>query len=321
MGVSSKVASTLGGAGAGPAASPAKKPRAKRAPKRVLVEDCPVTMVGGKPVPLGLCEPCGWKGKRVAREWVEEPPGTPYAGPSKLLGTAVTLRGDDRPSTVVSLATPVGGGVFGANRSKRYQCQGAVVVRTPLGRGHVDTVVAKSVVRERQRVREGNCPDAVGTVPPGMIRALDREAARGGKHPFDVSDQEPPFPHRKGSTPCCGSSPVAPKKLDALLAAWLDSGEEEDFFRLEAAVRRALPKHLRATLPLESRSDVTEAIRAIRDHCWGQWLTKEEREKEGRKGFLRRKREAQKDRKARGLDSGTRAQRRTFLDEVVEALR
>jgi hypothetical protein len=327
MGVRSQVATALGGAGSGSAPSkksgPSKRaPRAPRPSSRVLVEECPVTMQNGKPVPVGLCGPCGWQGKKIPRAWLDEKPGTPYPGASKLLGTEVTLRGDDRPSTVAGVATPVGGGVFGANRSKRYQCQGSFVVRTPLGRGHVDTVLPRSVVRERQRTREGNCPDAMqGGIPQGMIRAIDREAARGGRHPFDVSDQEPPFPHRKGSTPCCGSSSVAPAKLDALLEAWTDSGEESDFERLAAAVRRALPKHLRATLPLESRAEVVEAIRAVRDHCWGQWLTKEEREKEGRKGYQRRKAAAQKDRKLRGLDTGGRSQRRTtFLDDIAEVL-
>ena len=41
-----------------------------------------------------LCEPCGFQEKRVPAAFKVLPPGSPYPGKSKLIGTKVTLRGE-----------------------------------------------------------------------------------------------------------------------------------------------------------------------------------------------------------------------------------
>lgn len=296
--------------------SSASRGRSKREPapaSRVLVHEC-VTR-DGKP---GLCKVCGWEGKRIPRAWLEERAGAPYPGKSKLLGAKVRLRGDDVDSTVVSLATPLGGTLFQTGRqSKRAQCQGAYIVSTPFGRGHIETAVPKSTVRERRRQREGNCPDA-GVYSPlqlsGLVKEMERDAAKYGGHPFDRAGAELPFPHRLGSSACCGNSPVAPAALDKLVKRYRDEGEEQDFERAARAVRKALPKDLRATMPLESSRDLAEGVKAVRDHCWGFWKSAEERAKETRKDFQRKARELQKERERLGLGSGSKVGRSRVFD-------
>ncbi len=230
------------------------------------------------------------------------------------------LRGDEVESTVVSLATPLGGTLFQTGRqSRRAQCQGAYIVAMPFGRGFLETAVPKSTVRERRREREGNCPDQpVYTAAElrGAVQEFAREAARFNKHPFDYAGGELPFPHRKGSTACCSNSPVAPEKLDALVARYRAEGEEEDFDRAAKALRRALPKDLRATMPLESARDLTKGVKAVRDHCWSFWLSAEERAKETRKDFQRRAAELQRERARLGLGRGTKASRSHQVDDV-----
>lgn len=287
---------------------------------RVLVDEC--VHRDGKP---GLCGVCGWAGKRIPRAWLEERPGTPYPGASKLLGAKVKLRGDEVESTVVSLATPLGGTLFQTGRqSKRARCQGAYVVATPFGRGFIETAVPKSTVRERRREREGNCPDQpvyTSTELRGAVQEFAREAARFGKHPFEYAGGELPFPHRKGSTACCSNSPVAPARLDELVARYKAEGEEEDFNAAAKALRRALPRDLRATMPLESTRDLVRGVKAVRDHCWSFWLSAEERARETRKDFQRRAAELSKERARLGLGRGTKASRSHQVEDVAGARR
>jgi hypothetical protein len=293
---------------------------------RVKVEECP--HVDGKP---GLCGVCGWQGHRVPRAWLEERPGTPYPGKSRLVGARVRLRGDDRDSTVTGVATPLGGTLFGKN-SKRRQCEGSYVVATPFGRGAIETVVPKSVVRERRREREGNCPDA-GNYNAAALRAavaeIERDFARDQKrakpvwdHPFAMVGFELPFPHRKGSTACCAWSPVSPEKLRGLVERYRADGEEQDFETARVAVRRALPEPLRSTAELESTADLLRGIRDVEDHCWGMWLAADERAKATSKSFKRRAAELAKERERLGLGRGTRASRRMFVEgaELSSAL-
>lgn len=240
----------------------------------------------------GLCRACKWNTRRVPRAWLDQPSGTPYPCKSKVIGREVTLRGDPRPSKVVGCATPLGETVHQHGRRKRaYQCQSAFVVRSEFGRGgSIETPVPRSVVTARMRhAKDVLCPDAstYGSSMRGYTRSVELDAARAKVHPFDrVADI--PFPHRIGSTPCCENSPVSPHRLDALYAAWQESGEESDFDVLARSVRRALPKHLRATSVLESRLQIQTGIRAIRDHCWSMWLEKEARVSETSKSFHRR---------------------------------
>lgn len=296
--------------------SPARRGRARRDPgpaARVLVHEC--VSRDGKP---GLCKVCGWEGKRIPRAWLDERPGTPYPGKSKLVGARVRLRGDDVDSIVTSVATPLGGTLFQTGRqSKRAQCQGAYIVSTPFGRGHIETAVPKSTVRERRREREGNCPDTpvyTSVELQGVVKEFAREAAKYKKHPFDYAGGELPFPHRKGSTACCANSPVAPDKLDKLVKRYREEGEEVDFERAARALRKALPKDLRATMPLESTRDLAKGVEAVRDHCWGFWLSAEERSRETRKDFQRRTRELEKERQRLGIGRGSRAARMSVFD-------
>ncbi len=279
------------------ATSPAKP---KRAP-RVLVTECPTHG--------GLCQVCGWQGKRVPAPWLDYPPGTAYEEPSKLLGAVVTLRGDVVPSTVVSLATPTGGSLLQGNRSKRYRCQPTFIVRTPFGRSFFETPVPRSVVTERRRVREGLCPDAqvFSSVDraAGYARHLERRAAEEKTHPFDLVG-ELPYPHRKGGSACCLNSSVHPDKLAKLVDAWRESGEESDFASAQAAVRRALPRDKRATMSLETAAQLGKGVVAVKNHCWGQWLTVEERAQESRKEYRARQKEAREERERLGLGRAPR---------------
>lgn len=291
MSTSSKVRAALGG----DAPKNTSAPRSKRSKREE--HTC-----------AGLCAECQWNPARVPEPWFAQRPGTPYAAPSPLIGRTVTLRGDDRPSTVVSVATPLGESIFQhGRRSRRYKCGRSFILRTPFGRGYIETAVPGAVVRERLRAptREGNCPDAVdmgASRMKGYTQAIERDALRAGVHPHDYVGLEPPFPHRKGSSPCCGSSSRSPEKLDRMLAAWLDSGEESDFATLEREVRRAMPKHMRATAFLQTRADVEAAIKSIRDHCWTQWLEYEARVTEPSKTFQKRVKAARKAMTAAGLD-------------------
>lgn len=220
---------------------------------------------------------CDWgKRRRVPKAWHTQRPGTPYPCNSHLVGREVTLRGDPRPSTVMGCATPLGATALGKRSSKRA-CEGAMVLRSGFGRfGGIDTPVPTSTVRRGlRRAAERMCPDAPTYGPElrGVVQRVEAEARAARRHPFDLVN-ELPFPHRIGSSPCCGSSPYSPRRLDALALAWRDSGEEEDFDRLRFSLYRALPRHLRATTAVESSADVAGAIRAVKDHCWAIWLTK-----------------------------------------------
>lgn len=126
--------------------------------------------------PSPLCVPCGFAEKRVPAPWKASPPGTPYPCDDAAIGSEVLLRGDTLPSRVVGCATPAGPGLLQFGRvSKRRECEGSLLVRTPLG---VTIPVARSVVRERQRQR--------------------REPGRA-----TCSCAGLPWPHREGSTPLC----------------------------------------------------------------------------------------------------------------------
>lgn len=297
------------------APSQSKRSKKQGLASRVLVSQCPPHW--------GACGVCGWVGKRVPRAYVELPPGTAFPAKSKLLGKRVTLRGDTRESEVVSVATPLGGGLFQAARSQRYKCQPSLIVRTPLGRGAIETPVPRSVVIERRRARNKLCPDAqvYSNVDKraGVIRASERDAKRLNLHPWDVMGAELPFPHRQGSSACCLWSPVHPDKLLKLVSAWRESGEETDFFAAQAAVRQALPRDKRATMQLESAVDLSKGIRAVQDHCWSLWLTAEERAKETRKEFRARRKAENESRARLGLEPMRRGAKYGARPRVVDA--
>lgn len=262
---------------------------------------------------------CGWEGRTLPRSWVELPPGAPYAGRSKLLGSKVRLRGDEVDSVVVSLATPVGPSLLQTGRlSRRASCEGAVIVRTPLGAGAVETAVRKSVVRERRRLDErGQCPDAPSYSAQALraaVAELERDAKRTGRPAFDLAGMELPFPHRKGSSPCCTYSPRSVEKLRALIGEYHESGEEPEFERAAAELRRALPRGMRETVRLDTARDLSSALLDLEGYCWAQWKQGAERARETRKVFERRAKDAARERKRLELDRGTRNSRRRQVD-------
>lgn len=298
------------------ATSPAKKARVPR----VLVSECSTDHLGRG----GLCKLCGWEGHRVPAPWVEEPPGTAYAEASKLIGKTVKLR-DGSDVEVVSVATPLGPSLLQTGRrSKRYQCQTALIVRSKIGRAVIDTPVLRSKITERMRKREGLCPDAqvFSSVDraAGYARMLERESAKKKVHPFDLV-AELPYPHRKGGSACCLNSPLHPDKLLKAIEAWRESGEESDFAVAQAAVRKALPRDRRATMTLETAAQLSVGVKAEKDHCWSQWMTVDERAQETRREYRARQKEAREERERLGLKSvaGFRA-RATAAGVGVEAL-
>lgn len=300
----------------------AKKPKAAkvtRAP-RVLVEECPRDHTGAK----GLCGVCGWEGKRVPAAWIDEPPGTAMPDePSTLLGRIVYLRGEVEPSKVVAVGTPLGPSLLQTGRrSQRYTCQPSLILRTRLGSGFIETPVLRSKATERMRVREGLCGDAqtFSSVDKkaGYARYLDRESAKKGVHPFDMVG-ELPYPHRRGSSACCINSPVYVDRLSALVADYQETGEEADFAKARDAIRKGLPRDLRATMTLEETRDLSKGVERIKDHCWRQWLEAEERGRETRKDFRTRVREAKDERKRLGLKNVTSGfQRQRSAQDVSE---
>lgn len=286
---------------------------------RVLVESCP------HGPGTGLCRLCGWEGHRVPRAWAELPPGTPYEGASKLIGQKVKLRGDELESVVIGLATPVGPSLLQTGRlSRRASCEGAFIVRTKLGAGFVETPVRKSVVRERRRLEErGQCPDAAiyssAAALAASVAEIEREAARNkkGKTPFELVGFELPYPHRIGSSPCCWHSPRSVPKLRAMVERYRDEGEESDFDAAAVALRKALPRGVREVAKLDTAADLSRALREVEAHCWAQWEAGAGRAGETKKAYLRRAREAAKERKRLELAPARSARKARALGDFA----
>lgn len=194
-----------------------------------------------------LCEPCGWRERRVPRAWRQQLPGTPYDADEPLAGLEVVLRGDDRPSRVVGPATPMGPSLLQMGRvSRRYECQGAVMVKTPLG---LETPVPRSVVRERARLADPR-------------RATCRCTGL-------------PYPHRIASSPLCEQHP---ENAAALRERARDAYEEGDDERAEKLERRAAALDRRAEKAYreaeqragETRADYQKRITRAKKHARSQ---------------------------------------------------
>jgi hypothetical protein len=234
-----------------------------------------------------LCLECEWRKpdgsvkRGVPSSWLTLGPGREVpCKSSKLLGRKVPLKGGGE-GEIVGCATPLGESLLQTGtRSRRYKCQGALLLKTPLG---VIVPVPASVARERMRVREGNCPDAV-TYARGMVATMEREALRAG-HSL-VMGQDLPYPHRKGSSVCCVNASKYHGALDDLYVAAMEGSVPDlDVVR---AVRAALPKHLRVAVRVETLDDVPAAIDAIREHCAEAWRQKEAASKESRRDYQKK---------------------------------
>lgn len=207
-------------------------------------------------------------------------PGTRYACDSPYLGREVQLRKGATPVRVLACTSPPWvAPAARAKLSKRRACEGGFEVDIVGGLG-VPTVVRGSKVRERLRVREGLCPDALEIDPhQGYVAYTEREAHRAGRAPY-ADGGELPFPHRLGSTPCCKNSPSYPDKVEQLLSE-LEAGEGFlDADDVVAVARTMVPKALKSEVKIRSIAEIPAAIEAVREHCWGvvkAWEDKHER--------------------------------------------
>ncbi len=263
---------------------------------REKAQKCAASPLG---VECGWCGPEGAPRKGVKTEWLRQRAGTPYPCQSKLVGKTVPLRGGGT-GLVAGCATPLGESLLQTGRrSRRYKCQRAMMVKLPIG---VEVPVPASTVRERRRVREGLCPDAV-RYERGMALTMEREATRGGYHWMRGNDL--PFPHRKGSTPCCTSATNYHGNLEDLFiqAMEMDPPSAEFDRQVLAEVRRALPKHVRATTRLRGLEDVPAAIDTIRNHCGDLWRAKEVASEETRRGYQKKITAAKRARRLQGWDT------------------
>lgn len=203
---------------------------------------------GGGPSPLAVSG--RWATKRVPSAWKRQLPGTPYPCDDAAIGTEVTLRGDDAPSLVTGCATPVGPSLLQRGRvSDRYEHQGALMVRLPVG---VEVPVPRSVVRERQR--------------------REREAGRE-----TCTCTGLPFPHRAASSPLCELHPdnageLAARERDAYEVGDDDAAATfraavEDIERRQGEAYRAAEKR-RAEGKGAYRKRVSAARRDARSEGW-----------------------------------------------------
>lgn len=178
-----------------------------------------------------LCEPCGFAERRVPAVWKTAQPGTPYPCDDPMIGETVTLRGDTEPSTVVGCATPVGPSLLQWGRtSRRRECEGALVVRTPLG---VETAVTRSVIRERRRQRTK--PGRATCSCPGL-----------------------PYPHREGSSPLCEKHPANLGELSQLSRDAYEGGPRDET-RFVAAARKAAKRGAK----VDSLDDANALVRML----------------------------------------------------------
>ncbi len=220
--------------------------------------------------PSPLCRPCGFTSKRVPTAWKVSPPGTPYPCDDPALGVEVILRGDRAPSRVVGCATPTGPGLLQFGRvSQRRQCEGSLLVRTPLG---LVTPVARSVVRERLR-QQGEAG-----------RATCRCAGL-------------PWPHREGSTPLCArwSGGGLEELRDLASDAWEDERREPAF--VAAATRAA-----RGRREVSSVDDARGVLRELDAMQRDAFAAAEARRMEPRSAYRKRVSSARREARREGWD-------------------
>lgn len=198
-------------------------------------------------------------GRRSMPEGARVPCKTPY------LGRKVELRGEGEV-TVRGCAVP--SPPKPKKRGGATRCEGAFLVE---GLPGVTFTVPKSKVREASRVREGLCPDRLELPDErgGFLRAWKREAKAKGLHPF-ADDMDLPFPHRRGSSPCCVNAAVSPASVEALLVD-LETNPLLDVVDVIDAAKRLQPKGMLGRVAVRGLADVPRAIEATRDHCWSSW--------------------------------------------------
>lgn len=206
--------------------------------------------------PSPLCVPCGFRDKPVPSAWKTSMPGTPYPCDDPAIGSEVVLRGDSAPSVVVGCATPVGPSLLQLGRvSQRRQCEGALLVRTPLG---IVTPVTRSVVRERKR----------RTSKPGRATCY----CAGVAHP-----------HREGSTPLCEKHPDNLGELVALSRDAYEGGERDEVRFIASASRAA-----KGRAKVETVDDANAFVHALEARQVEDYQKSEARRMEPRKVYKAR---------------------------------
>lgn len=245
----------------------------------------------------GLCKVCNWNLARTPHAWLDQGPGTPYPCTSRVLGRSVVMKRDDpkNPSKIVACATPIGANIHrSGKRAHRQRCQSSFMVQSPLG---ITTPVPRSVVQGRLRwAKSEPCLDySPQAVDPAYIESIVRENTRAGRHPGnDIDDL--PFPHRAGSSACCLQSKRNYRNLLDQLNTYRKTSRKEDRDGLRDQllkdVRLALPRYLRARVPVETDEQIVAAIGYLRDHCFNIWMNKIASMKEGvsktKRAFRRR---------------------------------
>lgn len=206
-------------------------------------------------------------------------PGTRVQCKSPLIGREVVLKKGESPVEILGCTAPVE--MPGRAREKlsaRRRCEGGFEVRFKEGL-KIPFAVRGSKVRERLRVREGLCPDALVLDPhSGFVSYTERESERSQRSPYEGG--ELPFPHRMGSTPCCRNSAVYPDKVGEALAEVLNGDGFLEPSDVVSMAQKMVPKALRSRVVVERLEDVPHAIQSVRSHCWDivrQWEQKHER--------------------------------------------
>lgn len=201
---------------------------------------------------------------------------------ARRVGETVPLgRGPGAPrGTVIGSTAPPRPTLAQLQRGGQSLCERGYWIETE---GGVRVAVGAKQIRELLRApREGLCPhhEALDGYALQAIVAEGR-AARVG-HPRDVVT-DLPFPHRKGSSPCCAAASVTPELVLAVLRDW-SSGEGWDELterEMIALARRAVTRTSPVTPP-RTVAEIPEAMKAVRDHCWRLWTERAAQATEGR---------------------------------------
>lgn len=207
---------------------------------------------------------------------------------ARRVGETVPLgRGPGAPrGKVIGSTTPPRPTLAQLQRGGQSLCERGYWIETE---GGVRVAVSAKQVRELVRApREGLCPHHAALDGYGLQATVaEAKAARVG-HPRDVVT-DLPFPHRKGSSPCCAASKVTPELVLAVLRDW-QSGEGFDEMTdrdMVSLARQAITRTSPVTPP-RTVAEIPAAMKAVRDFCWRQWTERAELAAEGREEKFKR---------------------------------
>lgn len=179
-----------------------------------------------KPSNKRLARYCGWERKRVPRAWKELGPGAQYGTEkcTKMAGRKVKVRGSTWE--VKGCGTPVKpSSQQMKRRSRRYLCQGSILLGDAKNPQLALAAVPRSIVRAALRREEHprrlceHQATLYQTASEADLRHVEREAAAAGLHPWElIGDYE--FPHAPGAGPCCPLADTAVREGLDLDEAW-----------------------------------------------------------------------------------------------------